>query len=469
MENPMFNLFEPPMRDDSVTEYDYVEYQPRDADMDKDGQIIIETKDLDSYLYPHNAVLEVRGRLVKASNDSNYAATDQVALVNNGWSLFKTLEYKVNDKLIESIADHAPIASTIMNLVQFSDDYSRSSASNQFWYRDTGTGAADAAEYVAGATVLPAGTVGDNAQTATGKNLRDAFDAYGRNTTYNAGFKARQLLCTGDQDVCMYLPLKSVLGFCKDIDTVFMGVKHSLNLTRADPANYIHRVGSVAGRFKIKHISLWMPRVTPSLQIQTDLESKLVGGYMRDLYFEQSRIHKNTFGTSEKTATWRVATQSNEELPTHIFVCLQSATRDDAQTENNQVFDNGQVTSMSVYINNTRWSERDLETDFSTSSKNYGRAYMLFQEAVQKYSDTDSGSQVSAEEYAGLYPIFHFDVSKHKEKLRHSSADVELRWKLASKFEYPVGTETSYNVYCLILSERFLKLESLSGRMNVIV
>jgi len=136
----MFNLFEPPMRDDSVTEYDYVEYQPRDADMDKDGQIIIETKDLDSYLYPHNAVLEVRGRLVKASNDSNYAATDQVALVNNGWSLFKTLEYKVNDKLIESIADHAPIASTIMNLVQFSDDYSRSSASNQFWYRDTGTG-----------------------------------------------------------------------------------------------------------------------------------------------------------------------------------------------------------------------------------------------------------------------------------------------------------------------------------------
>ena len=40
---------------------------------------------------------------------------------------------------------------------------------------------------------------------------------------------------------------------------------------------------------------------------------------------------------------------------------------------------------------------------------------MMFQEAVQKYDDTDSGSQVSAKAFASIYSIFHFDVSKHKE------------------------------------------------------
>jgi len=93
----------------------------------------------------------------------------------------------------------------------------------------------------------------------------------------------------------------------------------------------------------------------------------------------------------------------------------------------------------------------------------------MFQEAVQKYADVDSGSQVSVEDFASLYPIYHFDVSKHMDGLKNSAADIELRWRLAQAFEYPAGTAASYMVYALVLSERFLKLEAMSGKMNVIV
>ena len=51
---------------------------------------------------------------------------------------------------------------------------------------------------------------------------------------------------------------------------------------------------------------------------------------------------------------------------------------------------------------------------------------MMLQEAVQKYADVNSGSQVSVEDFASLYPIFHFDVSRHKEKLRNLAADSSL-------------------------------------------
>ena len=120
-------------------------------------------------------------------------------------------------------------------------------------------------------------------------------------------------------------------------------------------------------------------------------------------------------------------------------------------------------------MNSERFPERELETDFRATSRNYGRAYMMFQEAVQKYADVDSGSQVSVEDFASLYPIFHFDVSRHKEKLRNSPADIELKWRLGSRFEYPAGTAADYNVYALVFSERFLKLEAMSGKMNVVV
>ena len=59
-----------------------------------------------------------------------------------------------------------------MNLVEFSDDCTRSAATNMMWFRDTGTGIADLNEFgVPGAALLPAATVGDGANP-TGAHIR---------------------------------------------------------------------------------------------------------------------------------------------------------------------------------------------------------------------------------------------------------------------------------------------------------
>ena len=59
---------------------------------------------------------------------------------------------------------------------------------------------------------------------------------------------------------------------------------------------------------------------------------------------------------------------------------------------------------------------------------------MMFQEAISRYNDTDSGSQVSVEDYASLFPIFAFNVSHHKVRLRGGSTDIEIRWSLSANF-----------------------------------
>ena len=55
-------------------------------------------------------------------------------------------------------------------------------------------------------------------------------------------------------------------------------------------------------------------------------------------------------------------------------------------------------------MNSTRFPDRDLDLSFAAASCNYRRVYMMFQEAISKYNDTDSGSQVSVEDYSSLFP-----------------------------------------------------------------
>ena len=128
--NPYLQINESNLIDNSSTEFEYVEYLPRDSNnMNKHKQHIFETKDEDVFLLPHKAFLEIRGKL-QTNADANYNNHDVILFVNNGWSLFQTAQYQLNNQTIKNINLYLPQASTILNLVSFSDDYSKTTAFN---------------------------------------------------------------------------------------------------------------------------------------------------------------------------------------------------------------------------------------------------------------------------------------------------------------------------------------------------
>ena len=57
--------------------------------------------------------------------------------------------------------------------------------------------------------------------------------------------------------------------------------------------------GVAAGKFNISHISLWMPKVKPSLKIESELDSMLLKGHIKNLYFEQMRVYRAMFQPTE--------------------------------------------------------------------------------------------------------------------------------------------------------------------------
>ena len=197
--SPYLQIKENNLVDNSINEFEYVEYLPRYSNFNREGQHTIETKDEDVFLLPHKAFLEVRGKLQTNAN-ANYNNNDAISLVNNGWSLFQTAQYQLNNQTIENINLYLPQASTTLNLVSFSDDYSRSTASNMLWFKDTGNGLASIKQTF--------NQIADDANAAAVRDgLRNAIQIYNHNELANLGFTARQKITTGNKQITLMLPL----------------------------------------------------------------------------------------------------------------------------------------------------------------------------------------------------------------------------------------------------------------------
>ena len=64
-------MFEDPIKDDSITEFECMKYLSNDFNnMKKLGERKIETRDLDEYLLLYKAMWAVRGKLLKADNNT---------------------------------------------------------------------------------------------------------------------------------------------------------------------------------------------------------------------------------------------------------------------------------------------------------------------------------------------------------------------------------------------------------------
>jgi len=93
---------------------------------------------------------------------------------------------------------------------------------------------------------------------------------------------------------------------------------------------------------------------------------------------------------------------------------------------------------------------------------------MSFLDAVNKYQGSYTGCQISVEDWASLYSVHHFDVSKHNDRLKNCSADIEIRLNLGGNFRNIANNANQpFYVYAVVLSDRYLQLEGLSGKMNV--
>ena len=251
--NSILRITDPILKDDSIDKYEEIAYEEiAGTNLNASGQDIrltIETQDI--FTNPSESYLIVEGQLVKRNvnppaNDLYDINTDLVSLTNNGiMHLFKRIRYDLSGQEIENLM-HPGQATTMLGLLKYPDDFSKSKGINQLWYKDTDLTA----------------TIG----TAIG----------GANTSNNVGFSARRYYILSSNTAGTFsfrIPLKHIFGFCEDYDKIVYGLKHTLTLTRNDDNDAIFRnnvdsnnAAMVDGRVILNKISWFMPHVTPADQ-----------------------------------------------------------------------------------------------------------------------------------------------------------------------------------------------------------
>ena len=418
--NPAWSLFSPALVDNSTVEKEFVEYRTDNTTLsDTMSNFSINTKDLDSWMLPSDAYLQVTCRLTDGAGNA-FAAGTKIAMVNNAISLFSRCQYLVDGQLVEEV-NHAGVGTSIKGLLEFSDDYKRSTGSAMGWYPDTSTAGADDAT--------------------------------------NLGFASRMSIVSDNGTMQFMVPLRHIFGFC-DTKRCVRGVKHTIKLQKASDANILHRDNAVADgkiSFADGKISLWMPVMKPSLKVQAQLESQIRSGSAQRLHWVANNVYRSSqFAQANSTPVWRIT--SSVSQPRHVFVACQLASRDNTQTSTNAVFDNLGLTNVHLRVNNKQYPLEELTCDYDDNVNDYTRAFLSLTQYSNKYGNSDTGNGVSWPDFKTKYAIYHFDLRHVDTSLINSvsgTTDLEVRARLSAG--------GNYQMYALVLSERSATLSGSAG------
>ena len=220
--NSILRITEPFISDTSIDRHEDIAYEPvAGTNLNPSGQDIrltIETQDI--FTHPSESYLIIEGRLIKADNNS-YGRDDPVSITNNGMMyLFKRIRYDLLGQEIETLV-HPGQATTMLGLLKYPDDFSKSKGLNQVWYKDTTVNAEEA----------------------------------------NTGWEIRRYQIIRNSDprgtFSFKIPLKHIFGFCEDYDKVVYGLKHNLTLTRNDNNDAIFRAANDAGGNAVVMVKLF--------------------------------------------------------------------------------------------------------------------------------------------------------------------------------------------------------------------
>ena len=435
--NSILRITDPILKDDSIDKYEDIAYEPVvGTNLNSPGQDIrltIETQDI--FTHPSESYLIVEGDLLRNDNGNQYDHDTLITLTNNGiMHLFKRIRYDLSGQDIENIMNVGQ-ATTMLGLLKYPDDFSKSKGLNQLWYKDTTINA-------------------DN---------------------NNSGFSYRRYFILGETNplgsFSFRIPLKHIFGFCEDYDKVVYGLKHTLTLTRNNDNDAIFKNNRQAGnpaadvivdgKIELKKISWFMPHVTPADKDKMELykiierKEKIQVGY-RMIQCDSASVPQ------AENFSWRLSVKSSPEVPRFIIVGFQTNKIGNQKT-NPSLFDNANLRNIYVMLNSTRYPTTDYNISFP--AKNFSRIYGETAEFRKKFFNMDelvSNPNFTPSEFKNLYPLFLFDVSKQSEKLKYSTTDIQI------KMDFVGNAPANTQVYAVIISDRLINFQSDGNKFSVV-
>ena len=346
-----------------------------------------------------NGYFEVSKELQKLADGVGYAAADRITLINGSHSLIRHMVIKSSGKIVYE-SDNLHRITNAKNLLEYSEDYSRSVAKNSFWYLDS--------------------------------------DDTTANT--NIGFEARRILTQavnndgggGAKSINETIPLNRYSFFQELERKMLPPMQLTIELTLNEDSELIHKAAAAdAGRVVVKRLYLWLPRLVPKDSMYSKFVSEFLKPttwtYMRDLYNQSAntRAIQNMFQISPAIDNVK-----------HVFIYLQ---RTDGPNNNesertpyildtfklNAANANSSLSSSRLeYGNNVFYPELEYDGDSKIRIFNDLMSYAF------RKNDYNTGTQLNLHNFTALYGLLYFDLSYQKEDITRDPKQLILHYRL---------------------------------------
>ena len=377
MNADILRITDPIISDESIREYEHLEYNPfAGTNLNDGGDITITIELQDIFTHPSESFLLIEGELLK-NDGTRYADADNITITNNGMMyLFKRIRYDLAEKEIESVQNPGQ-ATTMLGLLKYPDDFSKSLGLNQLWFKDTNPDASNA--------------------NNLGFNLRQDYII--RSPDPKGAFSFR-------------IPLKHIFGFCEDYNKIIYGLKQTLTLTRNNDNNAIFRAAGVdTGKIRLDRISWYMPKIIPADKEKMEIfkiiekKEKLPVAY-RMIQCATAQV------TETPSFNWRLSAKTSPEVPRFIIVGFQTG-KNNNQQANPALYDNVNVKSIHCTLNSVRYPKTDYKISFPRYqfSRVYGDA-ALFRSKFFNMNELISNPNFTAAEYKDLYTLYSMFLNK---------------------------------------------------------
>ena len=428
----ILQITDPIPEDDSIFEYEYKEYNPIAGTDYNRGSIVTTIESQDIYTHPSESFLIIEGKLTKNNGDP-YADPDVITLINNGMMyLFSDVRYHLASHEIE-VLQNPGHATTMLGLLKYPDDFSKSQGLNQLWCKDTN---------------------------------RDADK-----TINNQGFRLRHKYIIGsienDDDKGTFsfkIPLKYFLGFCEDYKKILYGMQQRLTLTRTNDNNAIFRANDKdAGKIHLEKIRWFMPHVIPSDEFRLHIDKVIEKKEKLPVGYRMLQCDNTQVSATSTEFTWRLGVKSSPDIPRFIIVGFQSDKNNNQET-NPAIFDHLNLRNIYVTLNAKRYPDIDYSNDFPKN--NYSRIYgdaALFRKKFYSMDELISNCNINPLENKDLFPLFLFDVSKQSKKLKTSVSDIHI------KASFNANPPDNTMAYAVIISDRIFHFVSDGSKITNIV
>ena len=346
-----------------------------------------------------NGYFEVTKELQKKADGAGFAAADRITMINGAHSLIKHMVIKSAGKIVYE-SDNIHRITNTKNLLEYSDDFSRSVAKNSFWYLDT------------------------NGSTA--------------NT--NTGFEARRILTQatnndgsgGAKSINEIIPLNRYSFFEELEDKMIPPMQLTIEITLNDDSELIHKAAAADdGRVVVTRFYLWLPKMVPKdsefNEFVKDFLKPSKWVYMRDLYNQSAntRAVQNMFQISPAIDNVK-----------HVFVYLQRT--DGPNNEESErtpyVYDtfklnaadsNSSLSSCRLeYGNSTFYPELEYDADSKVRIFNDLMSYAF------RKNDLNTGTQLNLHNFDALYGLVYFDLTFQKEAVTRDPKQLILNFRL---------------------------------------